>query len=109
VVALGRRVRLAGGRGLRLPDLADRPLPMTCAPLGTSLGGRQTGEGTVASPKTKRELADVEGKIVAETEKAYKFDNGTRVVWLPKSQCEWDEQDKKLTMPMWLATEKELV
>ena len=63
----------------------------------------------MAEPRTKRELADVDGTIKGETEKAYKFDNGTRVVWLPKSQCEWDEQDKKMTMPMWLAIEKELV
>ena len=56
-----------------------------------------------------KELADVDGVIVAETEKAYKFDNGTRVVWLPKSQCEWDERDRKMTMPTWLAMDKELV
>ena len=63
----------------------------------------------MASSKSERELADVDGKIVGETERAYRFDNGTRVVWLPKSQCEWDEHDQRMTMPMWLAADKELV
>jgi hypothetical protein len=63
----------------------------------------------VPAPRKKKDLADVDGRLLAETEKAYKFDNGTRVVWLPKSQCEWDEQDKRMTMPQWLAMEKELI
>ena len=57
----------------------------------------------------KRELADINGEIIHETERAYKFNDGARVVWLPKSQCEWDQDTKTMTMPVWLATEKELV
>lgn len=56
-----------------------------------------------------KELTDITGEIVVETEKAYKFDSGSRVVWLPKSQCEWDQHGKVMTMPAWLATDKELV
>lgn len=59
---------------------------------------------------SKKELADIEGVVVAETAKAYKFDAGLdEGVWLPKSQCEWDKDSKVMTMPMWLATEKGLV
>jgi hypothetical protein len=54
-------------------------------------------------------LADIGGEIHAETDKAYQFFDGKRTVWLPKSQCEWDPNDKTITMPLWLAEEKELV
>jgi hypothetical protein len=57
----------------------------------------------------RKELADISGEIQGETEKAYRFFDGTRTVWLPKSQCEWDPQDKTMTMPEWLAKEKELI
>jgi len=32
----------------------------------------------------------------------------TIAVWLPKSEIEVDEKNKVITMPEWLATEKEL-
>jgi hypothetical protein len=57
----------------------------------------------------KRELADIAGEVRGETESAYRFTDGTRTVWLPKSQCEWDKDGKTMTMPVWLATDKELV
>lgn len=57
----------------------------------------------------KKELADITGEVVGETEKAYRFDDGDRTVWLPKSQCEWDVDTHTMTMPVWLATDKELV
>lgn len=57
----------------------------------------------------KSDLIDIAGKIVFETEKAYRFDDGARQVWLPKSQCEWDPDDKTMAMPEWLAQEKELI
>lgn len=55
----------------------------------------------------KKELVDIPGEVHGETEKAYRFHDGDRHVWLPKSQVEWDGET--MTMPMWLATEKELV
>lgn len=57
----------------------------------------------------KKELVDIAGDIKDETEKAYRFFDGTRTEWLPKSQCEWDERDKTMTMPEWLALEKGLI
>ena len=58
-----------------------------------------------------RELTDIAGELVPpfETAAAYRFYDGARTVWLPKSQCEWDEHDKVMTMPVWLAQEKELI
>ena len=56
-------------------------------------------------------LCDIAGELVApfETDKAYRFHDGIRVVWLPKSQCQWDADDKTMTMPEWLAKDKELI
>lgn len=56
-------------------------------------------------------LVDIEGNLVApmETEKAYRFTDGLRIVWLPKSNCQWDPDTKTMTMPEWLAIDKELV
>jgi len=58
----------------------------------------------------KKELADIDGTVIFETEKAYKFDAGLdEAVWLPKSQCEWDKDSSIMTMPVWLAEDKGLV
>jgi hypothetical protein len=57
----------------------------------------------------KSELVEISGEIQGETEKAYRFFDGARTVWLPKSQCEWDQENKVMVMETWLATEKELV
>lgn len=54
-------------------------------------------------------LVDISGEIQGETELAYRFFDGTMFVWLPKSQCQWDQDDKCMTMPDWLAIEKELM
>lgn len=58
---------------------------------------------------TKRELVDIAGEVHGETELAFRFDDGTQAVWLPKSQCQWDADDQIMTMPEWLAKEKELI
>jgi hypothetical protein len=61
-------------------------------------------------------LVDIAGELVTpyETEKAFHFYDGTTTVWLPKSQVEWDESDRKpfsgtMTMPEWLAKDKGLI
>lgn len=54
-------------------------------------------------------LIDIAGELQGETEKAYRFFDGTRTVWLPKSQCQWDPDEKVMTMEEWLATDKELI
>ena len=54
-------------------------------------------------------MIDIAGEIRAETAKAFQFFDGDTVVWLPKSQCRWNPDDRTMAVPEWLATEKELV
>jgi hypothetical protein len=54
-------------------------------------------------------IVEVTGEIKGETEKAWRFYDGTRLVWLPKSQCEWDVDTKVMMMPEWLGKEKDLI
>jgi len=58
-------------------------------------------------PKTK--LVDIAGELKGETPLAYRFFDGDKTVWLPKSQCQWDPDDKTMTMEEWLATDKGLI
>jgi len=58
---------------------------------------------------TNKELVDIDGEIVAETEKAYRLKAADRTEWLPKSQCQWDAGAKQMTMPTWLARDKHLI
>ena len=57
----------------------------------------------------RKELCDIACEIQGETPLAYRFFDGKITVWLPKSQCEWDPDEKVMTMPEWLAKEKELI
>jgi hypothetical protein len=59
--------------------------------------------------RANHDLIDIPGEIHAETEKAYRFYNGSKTVWLPKSQCQWDEESHVMTMSEWIAKEKELI
>ncbi len=52
-------------------------------------------------------LVDLAGEIMAQTEKAIQFFDGDRKVWLPRSQIEIND-DGTITMPEWLAKDKEL-
>lgn len=61
------------------------------------------------SPSTKSNLIEVSGEIKQETEKAYRFYDGERTVWLPKSQCQWDEEEKTMTIPEWLVEKRKLI
>ena len=51
----------------------------------------------------------IDGEVEDETGLAYRFTDGVLRVWLPKSQCEWDEGERVMTMPEWLAKEKGLI
>ena len=57
----------------------------------------------------KSDLVDIGGEIRGETANAYRFHDGIRTVWLPKSRREWDAADSTMAMPEWLAKEKELI
>lgn len=60
-------------------------------------------------------LAQVEVRKIRSTEKAVLITNGSYedAVWLPKSQIEINESDTRglviITLPEWLAAEKELI
>jgi hypothetical protein len=58
---------------------------------------------------SRSDLVDISGEIRLEREKAYLFFDGVREVWLAKSQCQWDPDDKVMTMPEWIALDKELI
>lgn len=63
-------------------------------------------------PRSRESLADVEYDFVKlddPAKKAILFRIEGKDVWLPRSQIEVDEDQKMVTMPEWLATEKELV
>jgi hypothetical protein len=51
---------------------------------------------------------DVDG-IVTETEKAICVRHDRKMIWLPKSQVEYDANENVVTLPEWLAIEKELI
>jgi hypothetical protein len=57
----------------------------------------------------RSDLVDVAGEVRGETDKAFRFFDGAKGVWLPKSQCEWDADDRTMAVPEWLATEKGLI
>lgn len=58
-------------------------------------------------------LVDLEVELRHETDNAILIsDDGKRGIWLPKSQVEFEPVDGKtgiVTLPEWLAIEKELV
>ena len=60
------------------------------------------------SPGSMNPVA-IGGEVQGETEKAYKFFDGLIAVWLPKSQCQYDKQQKVMILPEWLGFEKKLV
>lgn len=50
------------------------------------------------------DLVDITCTLRHQTDKAYLVDDGDKQVWVPKSQCEYD--DGVLTLPEWLARDK---
>ena len=58
------------------------------------------------------DLVDVTCKLKHETKAAWLISDGDRDVWLPKSQCELELGKNMVcivTLPEWLAVEKELI
>jgi len=64
---------------------------------------------------SKSDLIDIVVQLKAETDKAWLVNDGTKDVWVPKSQCKLykdaplGRNEKILTLPEWLAHEKELI
>lgn len=56
--------------------------------------------------KNTREVVDIPGKVKMQTSRAYLFFDGTLEAWVPKSQCQWDEDAKTMTMTMFVAEDK---
>lgn len=50
-------------------------------------------------------LVDIAVEIQGETNRAYRVFDGNTIEWVPKSQCERND-DGTITMPEWLAKEK---
>ncbi len=65
----------------------------------------------MSSRDYKSDLIDISCKLIAETDRAFLVsdDGGKTKHWVPKSQCEYDEDSNTLTMPEWLAKDKELI
>lgn len=63
--------------------------------------------------RNSERLYDFNAKIVRETDKAIQVtDDDLRFIWLPKSQCEIEmrkDGTADITLPEWLAKEKELL
>ena len=67
--------------------------------------------------KTHHDIITMQIEILHQTEKAWLFDTGEvdKItnkpigVWVPKSQCEYDEESEELQIPEKLALEKGLI
>ena len=55
------------------------------------------------------ETVDLDGEVKRETANAWLFFDGVIETWLPKSLCEWDQDAKRMTAPVWLAEDRGLV
>lgn len=53
-------------------------------------------------------LVDLEVEVRGETDKALRVFDGTKSVWLPKAHVQ-DTGDGTITLPEWLALDKELI
>lgn len=57
-------------------------------------------------------LVDIACEVIAETDKAFRIDDGDTRCWVPKSQVEWHEEKNgfgTMVMPENLAQEKGLI
>ena len=63
---------------------------------------------------TGSDMVEISGELIHETDEAILIDDGNRRVWLPRSQIEMDGTafagyNIKISVPEWLAQEKELI
>ena len=65
--------------------------------------------GVAGAEVVKRhDIIEIAGLVRHETDLAIFFDDGTKRVWLPKSMVEVND-DGTVSLPEWLAEEKELI
>jgi len=59
----------------------------------------------------RSDLTDIDVHVTVETDAAVRVSDGTREVWLPKSQIEISNEGRRtiVTLPKWLAQEKGLL
>jgi hypothetical protein len=61
----------------------------------------------------RSDLVDIAGELRADRERSIQFFDGSKTVWLPKSQIEVEKTGPNnfvtVTMPEWLALEKGLI
>lgn len=81
--------------------------PIMLIPMKQSASKKKRYKNAV-TPGSNNPIA-VAGEVHGETGKAYKFFDGLIAVWLPKSQCQYDDHRKTMIMPEWLAYEKKLI
>jgi len=59
--------------------------------------------------RTSNYFVEIDGEILAETGDAYYLYDGKVKIWLPKSQCAWNQDEKTMQMPGWLALDEGLI
>lgn len=60
----------------------------------------------------RNSLVDLDLNLITETKEAILVSDGKREAWLPKSQIEYEPDGKgsvMVTLPEWMAVQKELV
>lgn len=57
---------------------------------------------------TNRRITLTYDRFITPTPRAFLVTFGENKVWLPQNQTEIDEKTKTLTVPFWLAAEKEI-
>ena len=58
---------------------------------------------------TDRHQVEIAGELRGETPRGFRFFDGDREVFLPKSLVVWDGDAEVMTMPEWLAIDRRLV
>jgi hypothetical protein len=58
--------------------------------------------------KRRKETYVVDAEFITETDLAYLFEIDDEEVWIPKSQCEWDEEGGTVEIDMRFAEKKGL-
>lgn len=61
----------------------------------------------LGTPRDELQTIDYDA-LIHEGEQAWLVDIDGRELWLPKSQCEIDEDDSTIEVPQWICDEEDL-